>query len=99
MEKTEMITAMDFCTHHNVSYTFIIQLQEAGFTQLVTIEEEQFIDNEQVNRLEQLARLHRDLDINIEGIEAIARLLQQVEDLQEKVNTLSKKLRLYTDDV
>lgn len=98
MEKTELITAKDFCTHHNVSYTFITTLEEAGLTQLVAIEEELFINNEHIGQLEKLARLHRDLDINLEGMAAIASLLQQVEELQQEVRTLSQKLRLYSRD-
>ncbi|MBZ0098120.1 MAG: chaperone modulator CbpM [Taibaiella sp.] len=98
MEKIELITAKDFCTHHNVSYTFITTLEEAGLTQLVSIEEELFIDNEHIGRLEKLARLHRDLDIDMEGMAAIARLLQQVEELQQEVRTLSQKLRLYSNN-
>ncbi len=98
MEKTELVTAKDFCTHHNVSYTFITMLEEAGLTQLVAIEDEVFIDNEHIGQLEKLARLHRDLDINMEGMAAIASLLQQVEELQQEVMTLSQKLRLYSDN-
>ena len=89
MEKTELITAKDFCVYNNVSYTFISSLHEAGLVKLVTIEEEQFVDSEQILQLEKLARLHRDLDIDMEALETIARLLQRVDELEQEVKVLS----------
>ena len=40
-------------------------------------------------------RLHYDLDINIEGIDAIYNLLKQVEELQSQIITLRNKLNFY----
>jgi hypothetical protein len=42
--------------------------------------------------LEKMVRLHHDLDINPEGIQAVHHLLGQVESLQEEVASLKKKL-------
>ncbi|WP_337813549.1 chaperone modulator CbpM, partial [Parabacteroides johnsonii] len=40
-------------------------------------------------------RMYYDLSINIEGIDAIHHLLGRVESLQQEVNRLKSKLRLY----
>jgi hypothetical protein len=42
-----------------------------------------------------MMRLHYDLEINLEGIDAIYNLLKQVEDLQNQVVTLRNKLNIY----
>jgi len=97
MEKTELIPAKDFCLHHSISYTFVAGLSEAGLVKVVTIEEEQYIHPDYVAHLEKLARLHTDLEINMEGIEAIAHLLQQVEELQQQVRDISGRLQIYED--
>lgn len=42
-------------------------------------------------------RLHYDLEINIEGIDAIYNLLEQVNSLRKEITTLNNRLRLYED--
>lgn len=90
-----MITAEDFCVHNSISMQFITELCDAGIVEVVTIEEVQYIPDDNVSQLEKLARLHTDLDINIGGLEAVAHLLQQVEDLQKEVRSLSQRLYVY----
>lgn len=47
---------------------------------------------EELPVLEKMVRLHNELDINPEGIQAIHHLLGQVESLQEEVAALKRKL-------
>ena len=42
--------------------------------------------------LEKMVRLHNELDINPEGIQAIYHLLGQVESLQQEVAALKRRL-------
>jgi len=42
-----------------------------------------------------MMRFHYDLNINIEGIDAITHLLQQIEDLQQELIATKNKLRLH----
>lgn len=95
MSNNELIAAKEFCVHHSISYTFIAELQQAGLVELVSIQEEQFIHNDHLEKLERLVRLHTDLDINPEGVEAIAHLLEKIEILQQEVKTLSQRLSRY----
>ncbi len=95
MSKAEMITAEDFCVYNSISMQFITELCDAGIVEVVTIEDVQYIPDDNVSQLEKLARLHTDLDINIGGLEAVAHLLQQVEDLQREVRSLSQRLYVY----
>ena len=49
----------------------------------------------QLYDVERYTRMYYDLSINIEGIDAIHHLLGRVESLQQEVNRLKSKLRLY----
>ena len=42
-------------------------------------------------------RIHYDLEINFEGLDAIYNLLNQVESLKEEITLLHNKLRFYED--
>ena len=90
-----LIPADEFCTHYKVEYSFISSLQKHGLIQITTIDETTFIDEEHLQNLEKLVRLHYDLDINLEGIEAITYLLNRVKNMQEEIIELKNKLTLY----
>ncbi len=95
MQTTHLISAKEFCIHHQVEYSFINSLEQYGLIEVKTIEQNRFIEPEKLTDLEKFVRLHYDLDINLEGIEAITYLLQKVKDLQDEVNTLKNRLSLF----
>lgn len=95
MEREDLISAEDFCTHHQISFSFIATLQEAGLIEITTMEERQFLPADYLGEVERLVRLHTDLDINPEGVEAIAHLLQRMKEMQKEMQALRQRLRLY----
>ena len=44
-----------------------------------------------------MIRLHYDLNINLEGLDAVYNLLKRVENLQSEITSLHNKLRIYED--
>lgn len=96
MKTAELIKANDFCVYHNVEYTFITSLYEAGLVEVTIINETTFIPQTELQKLEKLISLH-ELDINIAGMEAISHLLERVEKLQEDMRYLKNRLSLYED--
>ncbi len=80
-----MIAAHDFCVSHNVELSFLYSLSESGLVKITTIDEQVFITEDQLPGLEKWVRLHYDLDINIEGLEAIHHLLEQMKQMEEEM--------------
>lgn len=95
MRNEEMVAANEFCTSHNVEISFLYSLSESGLLEITTAEENVFIYQDQLPELEKLVRLHYDMDINLEGIEAIHHLLQQMKMMQDEMRVLKNKLGLY----
>lgn len=98
MSNDPLIPADQFCTQHNIELSFISTLHESGLINIVTVEQTQFIPEDHLPDLEKLVRLHYDLDINLEGLEAITYLIQRIESLQNELRQTRRKLRLYEDD-
>ena len=98
MTTATLISTNDFCTWHQVEYTFITSLQEAGLVEITIVDKTEYIPETQLQKLEKMVRMHHDLDINIAGIEAITHLLDRLESIQEDMRTLKNKLRLYEGD-
>ena len=59
--------------------------------EVTTIDQNSFIYHEHLQNIEKLVRMHYDLDINLEGIEAITYLLTRVKNMQTEIVDLKKK--------
>jgi len=93
---TEHLIAVEvFATHQGVETTFVNALHDRGLVHLTVVQEQHFLEPEQLVRIEQLARLHYDLDINLEGLEAISHLLDRMDAAQQEVRLLRERLRVY----
>jgi hypothetical protein len=95
MQLEDMVPASEFCIHHNIELSFINSLKEYGLVETVLIEEKVFLPISQLGHLEKIVRLHFELDINLEGIETIAHLLEKVSTLQDQVTQLTNRLKVY----
>lgn len=95
MDTTHLISVQQFCKHYQVPITFISALQDYELVEITITKTDKYIKTTQINTVEKMMRLHYDLDINLEGIDAIYNLLQHVEKLQEEIVSLKNKLNNY----
>jgi hypothetical protein len=95
MQFDDMVPASEFCVHHNIELSFIDSLREYGLVETILIEEKVYLPVSQLGHLEKIVRLHFDLEINLEGIETIAHLLEKVNTLQDQVTMLTNRLKAY----
>ena len=95
MPTVALIPVKTFCVHHNIEHSFIHTLQRFGLVEIITREDDAFIRARQLNDIERFVRLHRELDINPEGIDAIIHLLQRVKKMQQEITTLQNRLSRY----
>ncbi|MEO6071002.1 MAG: chaperone modulator CbpM [Chitinophagaceae bacterium] len=95
MENEPLIPVDQFCGTYEVEYSFVTTLQQFGLIHTQTIEKATLIPLSELEKLEQLARLHYDLQINMEGIDAITHLLDRVKNMQQEITSLKNKLRFY----
>ena len=95
MRTDNLIAAKQFCIYHEVEDTFITELQQAGIIEVTVVNQDYYIPESELQKLERLTRLHNELEINTAGIEAISHLLQRLEDIQEEMRQLRNKLNAY----
>jgi len=95
MRTDNLIAAKQFCIYHEVEHTFITELQQAGLVEVTVVDQDYYIPESELQKLEKLTRLHNELEINTAGIEAISYLLQRLEDIQEEMRQLRNKLNAY----
>jgi len=89
---TNLIATADICTYHEVEYTFISSLGEAGLVELKVVNQATYIPESELQKLERMIRMHHELEINVAGIEAITHLLERIEQMQEEMRVLKNRL-------
>ncbi len=94
METENLILIEKICSHHEVEISFVHALREYGLIEVVEVADHQYLPNEQLKDFEKMMRLHYELNINLEGIDAIAHLLERIEYLQQELNAAKNKLTL-----
>ena len=91
----DKITMEEYAQQSHTDIQFINQLTEYGLIQIVIEQQAHYIPSHQLPLLEKYARMHYDLDINMEGIEAISHLLQRMETMQKEMEGMRRRLRLF----
>ncbi len=94
--QNENLIPVELCrVHYKVELSFIQSLHQYGFIHIISVEQQQFIDSDELQTLEKLIRMHYELDINVEGIEAISFLLERVNNMKNEIAYLKSKLNVY----
>jgi hypothetical protein len=97
METEYLISIDEFCARREVEISFVSSLQQSGLIKLTAKDKSLFIQQEQLPLLEKIVCFHYDLDINIEGIEAISHLLEQIDEMKNEIHSLKNRLRFYEE--
>lgn len=95
MQPEDMIVLDEFCSNHEVEISFIRSLEEFGLIETVIVNETICVRGNELPKLEQIVRLHQELNINPEGIDAINILLKRLENMQNEITELRNKLDFY----
>ncbi len=97
MGARKYIRIKEFCNSHEIEESFVYELQEFEVIKLEFRDREPILQLTELPRLEKMLRLHRELQINPEGLQAVDHLLKKVRDLQEEVKHLRNKLTRFED--
>lgn len=92
MENQKLVLVETLCTHYELEVSFFESLEEIGLVILVRESDEVYIAEEKVTDLEKVLRLHKELDVNLEGIDVIFNLLGKVESLQTELTLAKQRL-------
>lgn len=95
MSKENFIPLHKLCELYKVEMSFFSSLNEIGLIQITAIEESQYIHKDKITDIEKMIRMHRDLDINIEGIDIAFNLLQKIDELENEIISIKNRLKIY----
>jgi len=87
------------CELYDLEYSFFQEMHEFGLVELEVYSDERFIHQDALYLVEKIIRIHRDLQINLEGIDVVMNMLRRQEMLEEELLQLKNKLRRYDDSI
>lgn len=94
MEK-ELIAINEYCINYDVEPSFIESLEDSGLIMLTSINDKKFLRIEQLQEMDRFIHFHYDLQINIEGIDAIRHLLDRINLMRQEIEQLKRLVNIY----
>jgi hypothetical protein len=98
MDNRDFITAQTLCTSYNIELSFLDALHTMQLIEIKVVEQSQVVHHDQIGELERIIRLHKELNLNLEGIDVVLNLLEKEQELRNEVIALQNRLRLYESD-
>lgn len=95
MAKQNLILIETLCPHYEIEISFFEDLSSHGLIVIQTIDNRQFIHQDDISDLEKIIRLYFDLNVNLAGIDIVFNLLQKEKELKNEIITLQNRLRLF----
>ena len=95
MSKKDYISVNELCSYYQIEISFFSKLNDMGLIKIDTVQKTQCIRRDVLNDVEKILRLHQELDVNFEGIDVAFNLLKKIELLQEELQSVKNRLRLY----
>lgn len=93
--KTSIIKITEYCNYCQADLDFVDSLEKVGLIETSVIKGERFIHEDQLPDLDRYANWHYEMDINIEGIDALRNAVEKMHQLQSEISYLKEKLRIY----
>jgi hypothetical protein len=93
---TENFIPIDtLCQHYKLEISFFNNLNENGLVDIELVDNIQYIHKDSIYEIEKIVRMHKELDVNIEGIDIVLNLLQKIDALQTELHNVRNRLLLY----
>ena len=96
MQTENMIVLDEFCSNHEVEVSFMRSLEEYGLIETIVVNKTVCVRGNELSKLEQIVRLHQELNINPEGIDVINELLKRMDDMHHEIIDLKNRLDFYS---
>lgn len=91
---SDLIIVEEYCQRCQIEPSFIVLLNDEGLIQTVIHDDVVYIPISQLKSVDRFRKLYYDLEINLEGLDVIDRLLGRIETMQREMRILRKQYRL-----
>ena len=91
----QLITISEYCSLHDLDLVFLTNLESEGIISFTIIDNQAYLDVEELPALETYTRWHYELGLNTAGIDVVHQLLKKITMLQDEIKKLNNKLAMF----
>lgn len=91
----QLITITEYCNLHDLDPVFLNNLEADGIITFTIIDNQAYLQAEQLPALETFTRWYSELGLNTAGIDVVNRLLEKITALQDEIKMLNNRLAVY----
>jgi hypothetical protein len=95
MEAEDYFPVVKLCDIYSLETSFFEALGEYGLIEYNTHQGQYFIHQDSLYEVERIIRIHRDLNVNLEGIDVVLNILKRQEYLERELLKMKNRLRRY----
>lgn len=95
MDQENYILVKTYCERTKIENSFLSDLHDYGIIELKKIKTELYILDDDIPEIERVSRIHYDLGINLEGIDALNHMLMRLQHMENEMKTLRRRLQVY----
>lgn len=93
IDETTTFTVIEVCQKYHISKDLLVELVEQGLFDTDTTDIEHVVFNApSLRRIEIAFRLHRDLEINLQGVALALELLDEIDQMRGELAILKRQL-------
>lgn len=97
MKDTYYIALPELCTHYQIEMSFFNGLKEYGLIETITVEKKHCLHRDHIADVEKMIRMHRELNLNFEGIDTVFNLLKKIDNLKQELTRTKNRLKRFED--
>lgn len=97
MATIKYIAIEEFANFHQVTTALILEFADFGLIEIIQVETKPFIVVKNLFKCESAIRLHRDLNVNKEGVEIILEMREKHEELQNELKLLKHQIKKHEE--
>lgn len=97
MDNENYVQVLHLCNLYHTEITFFTDLDDKGLIEIVNLEDDLYVHQDKLHQVDRIIRIHRELNVNIEGVDVVMNLLEKVDKLQIELQRMQSRLSLYED--
>jgi len=98
MKEQDLIPIGTLCEQYRLKLSFFEEMGEIGLIELTVYKGGKHLHQDSLHQVEKILRIHRELRVNLEGVDVVMNILQRQEQLRQELLRVQNRLRRYEDD-
>ncbi|MGB5379279.1 chaperone modulator CbpM [Muriicola sp.] len=99
MQEQKLIPLGLLCEQYRLELSFFEELGEIGLIEFTVYKGSKHLHQDALHQMEKILRIHRELHVNLEGVDVVMNILERQEQLRQELIRVQNRLRRFEEDL